>query len=123
VRSHAFICMLSTISASTSAAASPFDLHRHRAADTRRPGRPRFGLQGSKKKAAAKKNAEGEMCAAFVNCSSTSGLLPATACVLPPHPRSSSIRRDADADSATVFELLGVPSKAPRVARTIWSAA
>jgi hypothetical protein len=27
----------------------PFDLHRHRAADTRRPGRPRFGLQGSKK--------------------------------------------------------------------------
>ena len=49
VRSHAFICMLSTyLSFHLRRSLAPFDLHRHRAADTRRPGRARFGFEDSK---------------------------------------------------------------------------
>jgi len=111
VRSHAFICMLSTYLS--------FHLRRSLApltfTDTEPPtrdtGRPASASKAARKKAAAKKNAEGEDVRGFRELLEHLGLLPATACVSPPHRDRVRSRRDADADSATVFELLGVPSQ------------
>ena len=92
VRSHAFICMLSTYLS--------FHLRRSLApltfTDTEPPARetrlrPHLFPRPPARRPRRRRMPKAKRCAAFVNCSSTSGPLPATACASPRDRRSSSI--------------------------------